>query len=219
MSHPSTGTIRRFLVALSLTALALSGCSSISTAEPSQNRDLSSYSAGSRAESRVFGFPKPTLSAEEAAAIPDLYSRSLTSDKESYLWQGAATEYNLEVDRILPLHQAMQLTPESWTPVEKKRFGADRDNFSVTSHVANSWKEVKTPSAMLAASAQGTFSWTDDCVEDYRPLFQRGSGCSGLPEDFDRCGYSESYSLIASRYGLKIPEADSEALKELSEGC
>lgn len=167
-----------------------------------------------------FGPSRSALTAESAAELPDLYSSSLTADP-SYSWENRDYIFRLNSDRILPLNQVAELGGESWSLDKKKAFSADTDNLSPTSHVANSWKGVKTPKDMLEAQNVGRFSWSDKCTDVFRALTAANpvGACKGLPEDFDSCGYAASYIEIADRYGIAIPREDRDALEKLAADC
>ncbi len=169
---------------------------------------------------RDFGIARHALTAEEAAELPDLYSSSLTGGS-NYSWNSEDYAFRLSPDRILPLSQIVKLGGKHWSLEKKRAFGSDTDNFSPTSHAANSWKGMKTPADIAEDQKAGSFSWTDPCADVYKDtiVFTPTGGCEGAPEDFDRCGYAERYLEIAARYELKIPREDRDALKELTSGC
>jgi len=96
---------------------------------------------------------------------------------------------HVEVDHVIPLYYAHQHGGQDWPRAKKEAFANDLENLKITSHVPNTDKSAKGPTA-----------WRPPVKEAW-------------------CDYGQRWQKISARYQLALDWQDQQAVKRLLAQC
>ena len=140
-----------------------------------------------------------TTNYEEACAIgsriEDKSGKIKIDTKNSGEWvdpysgRSITSSSDIDIDHVIPLSYAAENGGQSWDEDLKETFANDLDNLLATSAKENRKKGAKGPS-------------------DYMP-----------PYKGYRCQYAKTFTNVAHKYGLTMPEKDINSLTESLENC